>query len=255
MRIFVCIKQVPDTEASLNIKDGSKIDDSNIKWIINPYDEYAIEEALKLQEKVTDAKVTVITVGAKRAEEALRKALAMGVEDAIHIESEEELDHKTAAKALANVLKEENANIVFMGKQAIDDDAFVFHVYLAEFLGMPVATNAISFNLESDKVTVERDIDEGDKERVEMALPCIVAVTKGLNEPRYSSLMGIMKAKNKPLKKVSLEEAKITEVNNLLEVTKMTVPPEKPEGKLIEGEPQEAVDKLVDLLKNEAQVL
>jgi electron transfer flavoprotein beta subunit len=255
MNIFVCIKQVPDTEAALTVKDGTKINESEIKWIINPYDEYAIEEALKLQEKIDGATVTGVTVGPQRSEDVLRKALAMGVEQAIHVEVEEELDHKTIAGILSNVLKDRAPGVIFMGKQAIDDDAFLTHTYLAEFLNVPVATNVISFNFESDKVTVDRDIDEGDKERIEMAVPCIVAATKGLNEPRYASLMGIMKAKKKPLEKVTLQDININEIKSLVQVEKLYSPMEKPEGKILEGEPEEVVEKLVDLLKNEAQVL
>jgi len=255
MKIFVCIKQVPDTEASLNIKEGNRIDGSNIKWIINPYDEYAVEEALQLQEKNPGSTVTAITLGPERAEDVLRKAMAMGIGDAIHLESEQILDHKTAARALASVLKEEKPDLILMGKQAIDDDAFLSHVYLAEYLGVPVTTNVISLHLEEGKVVVERDIDEGDREKIEMALPCVVAATKGLNEPRYASLMGIMKAKNKPLKKIAATDAQIDPADNQVDVTRLSVPPEKPAGKMLEGEPGEMVDKLVELLQNEAQVL
>ncbi len=255
MNIFVCIKQVPDTEAVLTVKDECFINETNIKWIINPFDEYAIEEALKLKEKNTGSSVTAITFGPARTESTLRSALAMGVDQATHIECETFVDHKVIARALANALKKEDPDILFMGKQAIDDDSFLTHVYLAEYLNIPLATNVTSFQHEPGKVTVEREIDEGDRECIHLNLPCIVAATRGLNTPRYASLMGIMKAKKIPIKKLSLEDLGLAEAAVNIKPTKLSAPPEKPQGKIIEGEPAEAVKNLVKLLKDEAQVL
>lgn len=255
MNIIVCVKQVPDTEAVLQVKDGKTINEEGIKWIINPYDEFAVEESLKLKEKITDAAVTLITLGPNRAESALRTGLAMGAQNAVHIETNELPDHKTTAKALANAIKQEAPGIIFMGKQAIDDDSYLTHAYLAEYLDAPVATNVLAFNYEENKVTVEREIDEGAREKIEMQIPCIVAATKGLNEPRYPSLMGIMKAKKIPIKKLTLADAGISEIDNKIRTEKLYTLPEKPEGKVIEDEPEAAVKELVRLLKEEAKVL
>lgn len=256
MNIYVCIKQVPDTEAVLQVKDGNRINEDNIKWIISPYDEYAIEEGLKLKEKQAGSILTLITLGPARAESALRSGLAMGVENAIHIETPETMDHKNIAKALANAIKQDpNFGVVFTGKQAIDDDSYLTPIYLAEFLGVPVTTNAIAFSLEGDKVIVEREIDEAAKEKIEMQIPCVVAVTKGINTPRYASLMGIMKSKKIPIKKLTLAEVGITELKNRIKTEKLFSPPEKPQGKIIPGEPEAAVKELVTLLKEEARVL
>jgi electron transfer flavoprotein beta subunit len=255
MNIIVCVKQVPDTEAVLKVKDGKTINEEGIKWIINPYDEFAVEEALKLKEKITGSAVTVITLGANRAESALRTGLAMGAQNAVHIETDELPDHKTTAKALANAIKQEDPGVIFMGKQAIDDDSYLTHAYLAEYLDAPVATNVLAFNYEENKVTVEREIDEGAREKIEMQIPCIVAATKGLNEPRYPSLMGIMKAKKIPIKKLTLADVGISTINNKIRTEKLYSLPEKPEGKVIEDEPQAAVKELVKLLKEEAKVL
>lgn len=256
MNIYVCIKQVPDTEATLQVKDGNKINEANIKWIISPYDEYALEEALKLKEKAAGSTVTVITLGPKRVETALRSGLAMGAQNAVHIETDESLDHKTTALALANAIKQDdNYGVIFMGKQAIDDDSYLTHMFLAGHLDIPAATNVIVFNHDDGKVTVEREIDEGAREKIEMQSPCIVAATKGLNTPRYASLMGIMKAKKIPIKKLTLQDVGITEVNNKIRCEKLFAPPEKPAGKVIEGEPEDAVKELVRLLKEEAKVL
>ncbi len=256
MNIYVCMKQVPDTEASLTVKEGKKINEENIKWIINPYDEYAIEEALKLKEKNPDFKVTLITLGPQRAESTIRSGLAMGVEHAIHIETPEYLDPKNTARALANAIKQEgDYGIIFIGKQAIDDDSYQTHILLAEYLGIPAATNITGFGFEGGKVTVYREIDEGAREKIEMAVPCVVGATKGLNIPRYASLMGIMKAKKIPVKKLTLQEVGIEEISNKITPEKLYAPPEKPAGKIIEGELEDAVKELVRLLKEEAKVL
>jgi electron transfer flavoprotein beta subunit len=256
VNIYVCIKQVPDTEAVLQVKDGTRINEENIKWIISPYDEYAIEAALQLKEKIQDSEVTLITVGPSRVESALRSGLAMGAQNAIHIETADQVDHKILARALANAIKQdEKHGIIFTGKQAIDDDSYQTHIYLAEFLAAPVATNVIVFNYDAGKVTVEREIDEGAREKIEMQVPCVVAATKGLNTPRYASLMGIMKAKKIPIKKLSLPDVGISEIKTKIRTEKLYSPPEKPQGKVITGEPEEAVKELVKLLKEEAKVL
>lgn len=255
MNIIACLKQVPDTEAVLQVKEGKGINEEGIKWIINPYDEFAIEEALKLKEKNPGSTVTVITLGPKRVESALRTGLAMGAENAVHIETEDYPDHKTTAKALANAIKQENPGVIFMGKQAIDDDSYLTHIYLAEYLDAPAATNVLAFSYENNEVTVEREIDEGAREKIRMQVPCIVAASKGLNEPRYPSLMGIMKAKKIPIKKLTLADCGIPGLDNKVRIEKLYAPPEKPQGRVIPGEPEEAVKELVKLLKEEAKVL
>lgn len=257
MNIYVCIKQVPDTEATLQVKEGVHINESDIKWIMSPYDEYALEEALKLKEKLSGSTVTVITVGPNRAESTIRSGLAMGAEKAVHIETEERfLDHKTTAAALGNAIKQDpDYGIIFLGKQAIDGDAYLTHIYLAEYLGLPVATNVLAFSHEDGKVVVEREIDEGAREKIEMTLPCVIGAAKGLNVPRYASLMGIMKAKKIPIKKMTLEEAGITDAAVKIKREKLYAPPEKPPGRVIEGELEDTIKELVRVLKEEAKVL
>lgn len=256
MNIFVCIKQVPDTEATLSVKNGKTINEDSIKWIISPYDEHAIEEALKLKEKIPESNVTLITLGPKRCENALRGGLAMGADHAIHIETDEHMDNRTIAKALAIAIKQEgNYNLIFIGKQAIDNDSYLTHIYLAENLGIPVSTNVTLFNYESEKVFVEREIDGGEKEKIEMTTPCVIGAAKGLNTPRYPSLIGMMKAKKIPIKKLSLQDLEIGEIDNKIIVEKLFSPPEKPQGKIIEGDIEDAVKELVKALKDEAKVL
>jgi electron transfer flavoprotein beta subunit len=259
MNIYVCIKQVPDTEAVLNIKEGKFINEENIKWIISPYDEIVLELALQLKEKNSDSKVTLITVGPPRAESTIRSGLAMGAENAIHIEATDYLDHKTIANALAQALKnEDDFGVIFTGKQASDDDASLTHIYLAQSLEIPVVTNVIGFQMDAEKVIVEREIDQGAREKIEMGIPCVIAATKGINDinqPRYATLMGIMKAKKIPIKKISIQDLDIKETTPTVTPEKLEAPPEKPSGRIIEGEVTESIKELVRLLKDEAKVL
>jgi electron transfer flavoprotein beta subunit len=256
VNIYVCIKQVPDTEATILVKDGKSINEANVKWIISPYDEYAIEEALKLKEKLSGSKVTAVCLGPERAQNALRTALAMGADSAVHVDCAVVLDSANTAKALAHVIRaDKDFGVVFLGRQAIDDDASQLHILLAEELSIPVATNVLAFAFDGQKVRVEREIDEGAREVIEMAVPCAVAAAKGLNTPRYASMMGIMKAKKIEIRKVTLAETGVGEAANLVSLLKLSSPAEKPQGRVIPGEPAAAVHELVKLLRDEAKVL
>ena len=256
MNIYVCLKQVPDTEASILVKDGKSINETAIKWIVSPYDEYAIEEALKLKEKTPGSTVTAICLGPERVHNALRTALAMGADKAVHIESNSYLDDQNTARALAAVIKADSAfGVIFTGKQAIDNDAYQVHILLAENLGVPAATHVTVFSIEGQLVKVEREIDEGAKEVIEMTVPCVVAAAKGLNTPRYASMMGIMKAKKIEIKKITLDEIGISESQNKVQLLKLSAPAEKPQGRIIPGEPADAVKEVVRLLREEAKVI
>lgn len=256
MNIYVCIKQVPDTEASILVKDGRSINEAAIKWIISPYDEYAIEEALKLKEKLAGSTVTAVCLGPERVQNALRTALAMGADRAVHVESSVALDSQGTARALAQVVRaDKEFGVIFMGRQAIDDDASQLHILLAEELAIPVATNVLAFAFDGGKVRVEREIGEGAREVIEMAVPCVVAAAKGLNTPRYASMMGIMKAKKIEIKKTPLAETGVDEAQNKVRLLKLSAPAEKPQGRVIPGEAAAAVQELVRLLREEAKVL
>jgi electron transfer flavoprotein beta subunit len=257
VNIYVCIKQVPDTEATILVKDGRSINEANVKWIVSPYDEYAIEEALKLKEKVPGSTVTAVCLGPERVQSALRTALAMGADKAMHVEcSAAVLDPANTARALAHVIGvDKEFGVVFLGKQAIDDDACQLHIRLAEELAMPVATNVLAFAFDGGKVRVEREIGEGAREVIEMAVPCAVAAAKGLNTPRYASMMGIMKAKKIEIRKITLAETGVDEAGNQVRLLKLSAPAEKPQGRIIPGEPAAAVQELIRLLREEAKVL
>jgi electron transfer flavoprotein beta subunit len=256
MNIYVCLKQVPDTEASILVKDGKSINETAIKWIVSPYDEYAIEEALKLKEKTPGSTVTAVCLGPERVQNALRSALAMGADKAVHIESNAYLDDRNTARALAWVIKSDpDFRVIFTGKQAIDNDSNQVHILLAESLDVAVATNVTAFSVEGPLVKVQREIDEGAKEAIEMTMPCVVAAAKGLNTPRYASMMGIMKAKKIEIRKVRLDETGVSDGQNRVQLLKLSAPAEKPQGQIIPGEPAEAVGVLVRLLREEARVL
>jgi electron transfer flavoprotein beta subunit len=259
MNIIVCIKQVPDTETKLKLNsDGNGIDPTGMKWILNPYDEFAVEEALKLKEKFGTATVTVISLGPKtRVVDTLRTALAMGADTGVVIDSDGQQDSYVTAKALASVIsQEESWNIIFTGKLAIDDNAGAVSQMLAEFLNIPHTNVVGKFSLAGDKISVERDADGGTRELIELSLPAVIGANKGLNLPRYASLPGIMKAKKKPIKELSLESLSLDKAAiNKVKYINYQLPPEKPAVKMLSGASAQQVVELVALLRDEAKVL
>lgn len=199
MNIGVCMKQVPDTASNIVVSpDGSGIQEAGLKMIISPYDEFAIEEALKTKEKLGAGSVTVFSFGPKRVQEALRTALAMGVDKAVHIESDIK-DPFVISKNLAQKIKDENIQLVFVGRQAVDDDNAQIGGMIAAHLNWGCQTQVSAFELQGEKAILTKDADHGNKETWEMNLPLVLSCTKGLNQPRYASLKGIMQAKTKPL--------------------------------------------------------
>lgn len=258
MKIFVCVKQVPDTETKIQIKsDASGIEENGIKWVMNPYDEIAVEEALKLKTAQGDATVTVVTVGPKkRAVDTLRTALAMGADDAIVVDAAESLDSLTTAKALAAAIKKEDASgFVFTGKLAIDDNSAAVGQMLAQYLEIPHASVVSKFTMSGDHAVVEREIEGGAKEVFKLQAPCLIAATKGLNTPRYASLPGIMKAKKKPVKEYALADLGLSDGSGKVRYSQFQPPPEKPPVKMLGGDADTQVKELVQLLMNEAKVL
>lgn len=257
MKIFVCIKQVPDTETKIKITpDQNGIDTAGIKWVMNPYDEYAVEEAVKLRDANAGSQVWVLSAGPKsRVVESLRTALAMGADEAIVINAEN-LDSFTTSKALAEVIKSEGgAGVVFSGKLAIDDNASSVGQMVAEFLNIPHTTVVSKFTFGGENITVERDVEGGAKEVVQMMAPAMVAANKGLNMPRYASLPGIMKAKKKVIKEVEFSSLNIPATDIKVKYSGFTLPAEKPPVKMLSGDSSAQVAELVKLLRDEAKVL
>jgi electron transfer flavoprotein beta subunit len=257
MKFFVCLKQVPDTETKIKIApDGQSIDGNGVKWVVNPYDEFAIEEAVKTRDANPGSQVHVICVGPKkRTADAVRTALAMGADEGILVEAPENLDPVTTAQALAKVIESEGgAQLIFTGKLAIDDNAASVPQMVAEFLNLPHTTVVSKLTVTAENVTAERDIEGGAKEVVQMVKPALIAANKGLNLPRYASLPGIMKAKKKVLKELDLGGLGI-QAQSKTKVLSMELPPEKPAVKMISGDSSQQVSELVRLLRDEAKVL
>ncbi|MEW6702400.1 MAG: electron transfer flavoprotein subunit beta/FixA family protein [Bacteroidota bacterium] len=248
MKIAVCVNHVPDTAAKINIgSDGKSIDLNGVTFVVNPYDEFAIEEALKTKEKF-GGETVAISLGGDANKETLRKSLAMGIDNAVLLKDSNYRDSLSAAKALAEEIKAQGAELVFFGKQSVDYDNSVVGQLTAELLGYNCVSVVVSFVLDGNKIICEREI-EGGKEVVETTLPAIVTAQKGLNEPRYASLKGIMAAKKK-----EIAEKKPADANNYVEVISMKKPPAKQAGRIL-GTDASAVPELVQLLRNEAKVI
>lgn len=258
MKIFVCVKQVPDTETKLKLKaDGSGVDYTGVKWVMNPYDEFAVEEAIKSREAGKAANVTVLSVGPKaRIVETLRTALAMGADDAIAIDAGDDLDASTVARGLAAAIKAEGEyGAVFTGKLAIDDNAAAVGPMVAEFLGIPHTTVVSKLDL-GDVAAMERETEGGTKELVELKKPFLMGANKGLNMPRYASLPGIMKAKKKVIKELTLDSLGVAAASAAkFKHTAFQLPAEKPPVKMIEGDASTQSKTLAQLLRSEAKVL
>ena len=250
MKIAVCIKRVPDSETRVKIAaDGKSLDEAGVKFILNPYDEFAVEEALRRKEKAGAGEVVVIALGPAAAQETIRTALAMGADRGILLQSDRiPQDGLEVAKALTAELKGAGFDLILFGKMAIDDYNHQVGPMVAELLDLPCVTAIAHLELESGKGVAEREI-EGGVEVVEFPLPAVLTADKGLNEPRYPALKGIMAAKKKPL------EVKPTALDpGALEILALTPPAERKEGKIV-GEGAAAVPELVRLLREEAKVL
>ncbi|MCB0405872.1 MAG: electron transfer flavoprotein subunit beta/FixA family protein [Bdellovibrionales bacterium] len=258
MNIFVLLKQVPDTETKIRLTgDSSGIETSDIKWIVSPYDEFAIEEGLKTKE-AQGGTVTVLTAGPDRCVDALRTALAMGADNAMHVKTDgDTLDTFQVGKALAAVLKQNNPDLIFAGKQGIDDDQAAAFGYVAEFLDIPSVSVVIKVEMASDKKSLRahREVDGGAKHIIESTLPCLVAVNKGINSPRYASLPGIMKAKKKEIKTFTLADLGVAGESARVSESAYAMPPERSAGKKIDGDAATQAKELVRLLREEAKVI
>ncbi|MBU2497887.1 MAG: electron transfer flavoprotein subunit beta/FixA family protein [Proteobacteria bacterium] len=264
MNIIVCLKQVPDSESLIKIaQDKRSIVKDDIKWVMNPYDEFGVEEALRIKEKF-GGEVTVIGLGPKRVTESIRTALAMGADKGVLINDPalEGSDSISTAKALAAVIKDLPYDMIFTGQRGIDDDMGLVGATLAEFLGIPHLSIIVKVEVAEDGKAVKVNGPvEGQTLVIESSLPVLITAQKGLNEPRYASLPGIMKAKKKPLEEktvadLGLNASEVGERARKLKVLELTPPPQRKAGKIVEGETPEAkAAELARLLHEEAKVL
>jgi electron transfer flavoprotein beta subunit len=248
MKIAVCVNYVPDTETRVKVAaDGKTIDRSAVNFMLAPYDEIAVEEALRMREKFT-GEVTVLSLGSDKHKEVLRKALAMGADKAILVKDDNERDSYGVAVGLAAALKPLAPDVILFGKQSIDYDDAQVGALIAEMLDMPSVSVAVKISIDGGKAVCLREI-EGGHETVEVTLPAVFMAQKGLNDPRYPSLKGIMAAKNKPI-----EEQSAASANRRVDTLAMHKPPAKSGGRIL-GTDRNAVSELVRLLHEEAKII
>lgn len=253
MNIVVLLKQTFDTEEKINISNG-QIQEDGVEFIINPYDEYAVEEAIRLKE-THGGEITLVSVGPDRTESALRKALAMGADKAILVDDETLFgDEYATSKVLAEVVKGLNPDIILGGNVAVDSGAGQVAIRVAELLGINHVATITKIEVIGSQVRCERDV-EGDLEIVETSLPVLVTAQQGLNDPRYPALPGIMKAKKKPLDRLGAGDLQVGDLKSKTEVVDQFLPPKKEAGKILSGDLPTQVKDLVHYLRNEAKVI
>lgn len=257
MNIYVLVKRTFDTEEKISVSNN-RIQEDGAEFIINPYDEYAIEEAIKVRDE-HGGEVTVVTIGGEDAEKQLRTALAMGADKAVLINTEDDLDEMdqfSAAKIVAEYLKDKNPDLILAGNVAIDGGSGQVGPRVAELLGINYVTTITELKISGTTAQIVRDV-EGDSESLETSLPLLVTAQQGLNDPRYPSLPGIMKAKKKPLDEIELDDLNLDEddVEAKIETVEVFLPPKKEAGRVLSGELSDQVKELVDLLRKEAKVI
>ena len=259
MKILVAVKQVPDTATQVKIgADRRAIDTAGITWIVSPYDEYAVEEALRIKEKRGESEVVAVSLGPDRVKETLRSCLAMGCDRAIHLNDPawNDADTLATAKALAAVIKQEAPGLVLTGRQAIDDDMGAVTAQLAELLGWPCAYWIMEEAIDADGKTVRAARQmEGGLEVFDLPLPAILAAQKGLNEPRYPTLKGIMGAKKKEIRDVKASDLGIAAGPSQLSIIGLEALPPRPPGRVIQGDVPTAVKELVRALREDAKAI
>jgi len=258
MKIAVCIKQVPDTEARIRIApDGKSIVESDVNWIVSPYDEFAIEEALRIKE-AKGGEVILVSVGPDRVPAALRSGLAMGADSALHLKDPlfDETDTLGTAWVLATALKPMAPDLILMGQQGVGGDNAQVPGLVAEILDLPQVTTVVKVEIQDAKATVEREI-EGAHETWDVTLPAVLSAQKGLNEPRYASLKGIMAAKKKLIETKGAADLGLTaeQLAPKTKVVALELPPTRSAVRMIEGDPDTQVKELLRLLHEEAKVI
>lgn len=255
MHVVVLLKQTFDTEEKIVITEG-KVEEDGVKFVINPYDEYAVEEALRLKEAFGGT-VTVVSAGPERAAEALRAALALGADEAVRIATEAiDTDESGISRLLAAFLQTQTYDLILGGNFSVDNGAGQVAVRLAKLLDLPHVSSITKLSINGDRATAVRDA-EGDAETLEVTLPAVMTAQQGLNEPRYPSLPGIMKAKKKPFRELTLTDLGLSqsEIAPQTQRLGLSLPPARQAGKLLAGSPAEQAAELVRLLHSQAKVI
>lgn len=255
MRIYVCVKHVPDTAINIKIVNDNAYD-PEVKCVPNPYDEYGVEEAVSRVEKAGQGEVIALCVGSEAAVNSLKSVMAMGVHRSILIKTDEQLmGSDRVAQALAKAIQQDGVpDLIFMGKQSVDSEGMQTPYRLGALLGMPVVVNVTGLSLEASTARVIREIGGGAREVLEVNLPCILGATKGLNEPRYPKLPDILKAKKKEIKRLEMSDLGIGR-EALCRLTRLEPVQERSHARILEGTTQEMVDSLVKILREEEKVI
>jgi electron transfer flavoprotein beta subunit len=249
LKVLVPVKRVVDYNVKVRVKsDNSGVELDNVKMSMNPFDEIAVEEALRLKEKGIATEVIAISIGSTQVQETIRNALAMGADSGIFVEATNNLEPLNIAKIISSIAKKENIHLLILGKQAIDDDMNATGQMIAAILGWPQATFASKIDISDEKAIVSREVDGG-IENIEVSLPAVISTDLRLNEPRYASLPNIMKAKKKPINQIQVDELNL-KIEQRLEILRVEEPAKRQSGIMLK-----TVDELVDKLKNEAKVI
>jgi electron transfer flavoprotein beta subunit len=256
MRIYVCVKHVPDTAANIRPLGGTAFDET-VKFIMNPYDEYALEQALLIRDREGGSEVIAVTVGKESAAVTLRFALAMGADRGILVKTDTYFtDSLETSRLLQKAIDMDGSpDLIFTGKQSVDTEGMQVPFRLAALFDLPVAVNVVVFSLAGGKVTVEREMEGDVREVIEMPIPCIVGAAKGLNRPRCPTLPDMMKAKKKKLTVVNRADLRIPKPIQTVELLELQPVPDRGRGKILKGSPENMADELLRLLRDEAKVL
>ena len=255
MRIYVCVKHVPDTAANIKIVNDNGYD-RTVKFVPNPYDEYGVEEAITLVEKAGVGEVIAVCVGNEASANTLKSVMAMGVHRSILVKTDEQFPSSNLiAKALAKVIETDgSADLIFMGKQSVDSEGMQTPYRLGVELGLPIVTGVVAFSLEGSKAIVQREIDGGARETLAVRTPCIIGATKGLNEPRFPKLPDILKAKKKQIKTIDISSLEIVD-DAECRLKSLEAVEERSNARILEGTTEEIVTCLVKILREEEKVI
>jgi electron transfer flavoprotein beta subunit len=254
MKIYVCVKHVPDSAAKITITGNNQIDES-VTFLMNPYDEHAIEEAARLKKQVGAAEVIAVSVGKADAANTIQSALAMGADRGILVTTDSRPDSLVTARALKAAIEQDGrADIIFTGKASIDSEGFQTMYRLAAAMDMPAASGVASFALERGRVLVECDLEAGAREVIEMSLPCVIGCGKGLNKPSYPTLPAIIKARKKEVQQIDLQSLNIGKPAGSIEILELKPAIEERRPQEVKGTPEEIADELVRILQEEAKI-
>ena len=256
MKIFVCIKHVPDTAAKITIVGGTGFAET-CKFIVNPYDEYAVEEAVRQIETAGSGEVVLVMVGKASAQVTMRAALALGADRGILVKTDQQfLDSRLTGQALHKAIEQDGSpDLIICGKQSIDSEGMQTPFRLAKAFDMPVITDVVGLSIADGKATVEREIGGGSREIVEMPLPGVIGAARGLNEPRYPKLPDILKAKKKEIKQIDIADLALDQTSPQTEIINLEAVPERGQALMMEGTTREMVEQLVNLLKEKEKIL